>query len=114
MQAAWAWQQLGGQIAAILAIDGWGVPLLKDIPCYRLSHDFFTHWSSALLGSGRDSFYAAPDVTHADLWQNPQRIEGRWITHSRGSETPASVTAAVFIQSIVHRHRIVIPANTRE
>ncbi|PZD71671.1 hypothetical protein C1752_05080 [Acaryochloris thomasi RCC1774] len=113
MQAAWAWQQLGGQIAAILAIDGWGVPLVSEIPCYRLSHDFFTHWSSALLGSGHDSFYAVPEVTHADLWQNPQRVEGRWISRNRDSE-PQSSTAAAFIQKIVRRHETLAPVKTME
>jgi hypothetical protein len=107
MQAAWVWQQLGGQIAAILAIDGWGVPLVNEIPCYRLSHDRFTHWSSALLGPGRDSFYAMPDVTHAELWKNPQQVKG-WRT-DQGSETQTPITAAAFIQEIVLRHRMFAP-----
>lgn len=114
MQAAWVWQQLGGQIAAILAIDGWGVPLVSEIPCYRLSHDFFTHWSSALLGSGYDSFYAVPEVTHADLWQNPQRVEGRWISQNLDSEPQSSVTAAAFIQKIVRRHQTSAPVKPKE
>ena len=43
--AAWGWQLLGGKVEALFAIDGWGVPLYGDFPIYRLSHDYFTHWS---------------------------------------------------------------------
>jgi len=53
--AAWGWQLLGG-VWAFIAIDGWGVAAFGNFPIYRLSHDYFTHWSSALLGSGEDSF----------------------------------------------------------
>lgn len=109
MQAAWAWQQLGGQVAAIVAIDGWGVPLVSKIPCYRLSHDFFTHWSSAVLGGGHDSFYASPDKSHADLWKTPQQVEGWWIDQEKGFETRERLTAAAFIQKIVHRHGVFSP-----
>ena len=104
MQAAWAWQRLGGQIAAILAIDGWGVPLVSSIPCYRLSHDLFTHWSSALLGAGHDSFYASPAISHADLWKMPQQVEGFWMGQENGCETRRPLNAAAFMQQIVHRH----------
>ncbi len=107
MQAAWAWQHLGGQIAAIIAIDGWGVPLISGIPCYRLSHDFFTHWSSALFGIGCDSFYARPSVTHSELWQYPHQVKGQWINH--GEEAKSPITAATFIRQIVSRHAVGIP-----
>ena len=58
--AALAWQQLRGEIQGLIAIDGWGVPLIGNFPIYRISHDYFTHWSSALLGGGIESFYADP------------------------------------------------------
>ncbi|MGH7998281.1 MAG: hypothetical protein ACREPR_02310, partial [Brasilonema sp.] len=48
--AALAWQQWEGHVRALVALDGWGVPLLGNFPIHRLSHDHFTHWSSALLG----------------------------------------------------------------
>ncbi len=74
--AAQQWQAAGGTVKAVIAIDGWGVPLWGNFPIHRLSHDAFTHWSSALLGSGGDSFYADPAVRHLDLWRAPQQICG--------------------------------------
>jgi len=44
-----------------------GVPLVGNFPIHRLSHDYFTHWSSAVLGSGNDSFYADPPVEHLEM-----------------------------------------------
>jgi hypothetical protein len=106
VQAAWVWQQLGGKISAMLAVDGWGVPLINDCPCYRLSHDFFTHWSSALLGGG-DRFYASPSVTHSELWQHPQQVKGWW-THEQDGKTElrTPTTAAAFIEAIIIRHGV--------
>ncbi|MGB7417063.1 MAG: hypothetical protein WA902_22910 [Thermosynechococcaceae cyanobacterium] len=105
MQAAWAWQQLGGSIAAIIAIDGWGVPLLNDVSCYRLSHDLFTHWSSAVLGQGCDRFYADPSIPHAKLWQHPQNAQGWWIYDHESETAPkTATTAADFIHHLLRRH----------
>jgi hypothetical protein len=59
-------------IRALIAIDGWGVPLAGNFPIHRISHDAFTHWSSALLGAGQESFYADPPVAHLSLWESPQ------------------------------------------
>lgn len=73
--AALTWQLLGGNVKTLIAIDGWGVPLL-GIPIHRLSHDYFTHWSSALLGAGKNSFYADPAVAHLKLWQSPNICRG--------------------------------------
>lgn len=78
--AAWLWQQMGGQVQALLALDGWGVPLVGQFPTYRFSHDEFTHWSSQLLGATSSSFYADPAVEHLEFWQSPQQVEGWWIT----------------------------------
>ena len=55
---------------ALIAFDGWGVPLVGNFPIYRISHDQFTHWSSELLGKGDKSFYADPPVEHLDLWRS--------------------------------------------
>ncbi|MGF1539894.1 MAG: hypothetical protein ACFCU5_05480 [Pleurocapsa sp.] len=74
--AAIAWQMQGGKIKAFIALDGWGVPLVADFPIYRLSHDFFTHWSSAILGGGSGSFYCDPPVEHLTLWRSPKQCWG--------------------------------------
>ena len=71
--AAWMWQQLGGKVGAFFALDGWGVPLGGNFPIHRISHDCFTHWSSATLGSGGESFYADSAIEHLDLWRVPKR-----------------------------------------
>lgn len=90
--AAWAWQHLGGCVKAFIAIDGWGVPLYGDFPIHRISHDYFTHWSSGLLGSGEDSFYADPAVEHLDMWHKPQIIRGWWVHSEREISQPQYVT----------------------
>ncbi len=74
--AAIALQLLGYKIAAFIAIDGWGVPLLPLFPLYRLSHDYFTHWSSAILGGGKESFYAEPATSHLEIWHSPETCLG--------------------------------------
>ncbi|MBC6420037.1 MAG: hypothetical protein GDA44_15365 [Prochloron sp. SP5CPC1] len=50
MGAALLWQMQGGKVKAFIAIDGWGMALWGNFPIYRVSHDYFTHWSSALQG----------------------------------------------------------------
>ena len=77
--AAHFWQLQGGKVKALIAFDGWGVPLIGNFPLHRVSHDRFTHWSSALLGAGADSFYAQPEVNHLDLWRSPHTAWGWWI-----------------------------------
>jgi hypothetical protein len=83
--AAIAWQMNGGKISTFMAIDGWGVPLIADFPIHRFSHDYFTHWSSALLGAGEDSFYADPGVEHLEMWQSPKNIMG-WLQLRSGNK----------------------------
>lgn len=73
---AYYWQAQGVKIRALMALDGWGVPLIGNFPIYRLSHDYFTHWSSCLLGSGQENFYADPPVDHLSLWSSPDRVTG--------------------------------------
>ncbi|MDX2098327.1 MAG: hypothetical protein SFW36_11170 [Leptolyngbyaceae cyanobacterium bins.59] len=101
--AAWAWQQQGGQVRALIAIDGWGVPLGGNFPIHRLSHDEFTHQSSVLLGGGDlDCFYADPPVPHLELWRSPQTIQGR---KTPCADLAPSLTAATFLQSLLRRYR---------
>jgi hypothetical protein len=71
-----AWQIGGGNVKGLIAIDGWGVPLIANFPIYRLSHDYFTHWSSALLGGGENGFYCDPPIAHLDLWRSPHTAWG--------------------------------------
>ncbi len=100
--AAWGWQWLGGTIQGLIALDGWGVPLGGDFPIHRVSHDYFTHWSSALLGAGGDSFYAEPAVAHLDLWRSPHTVIG-WQIAADSSHPPIRTTAARFIVAVSQR-----------
>jgi hypothetical protein len=123
--AAGLWQGSGGNIKALIAIDGWGVPLFGNFPIYRISHDSFTHWSSALLGSGNESFYAEPPIAHLELWRSPQTAHG-WQVCSTDTPPPSSTawdslaahiganpykrkyvktTAACFIKEILSLHQ---------
>ena len=103
--AAWGWQIQGGQVKALLALDGWGVALGGNFPVHRLSHDAFTHWSSALLGAGEDSFYSFPPVSHLDLWRSPHQTQGWWLSDSGcGSRT----SAAEFILILLKRYGEVV------
>ncbi len=86
------------QIKGLIAMDGWGVPLVGDFPIYRLSHDYFTHWSSNLWGAGEQNFYADPPVPHLDLWQFPHSVEGWWEI-APGCQVKGS--AAEFIEQIL-------------
>ena len=101
--AAWGWQLSGGQVKAFIAFDGWGVPLYGNFPIHRLSHDYFTHWSSALLGAGEESFYADPAIAHLDFWQKPNLCRGWWI-HPAAAGKPEQrtyTTAAQFINRLL-------------
>lgn len=102
--AALSWQQMGGNIKALIALDGWGVPLVGNFPIYRISHDSFTDWSSALLGGGTESFYADPAVEHLELWRSPQTAKGWWNHQtSTNLKTATPTTAALFILDILNR-----------
>lgn len=109
--AAWGWQLLGGKVLAFIAIDGWGVPLFGNFPIHRLSHDYFTHWSSSVLGSGEDSFYAEPPVEHLQLWRSPQTVEG-WCLHPTvGKSQPRTrLTAAQFLTMLLERYKEIAPS----
>jgi hypothetical protein len=101
--AASLWQSLGGQVLALIAIDGWGVPLFGNFPLHRLSHDYFTHWSSAMLGSGRANFYAEPAVDHLTLWRSPQNVSGCYVENS---QPLISLTAAEFLIMLLEQYKI--------
>ncbi|NJK99545.1 MAG: hypothetical protein HC910_02895 [Spirulinaceae cyanobacterium SM2_1_0] len=96
------WQQRGGRVAALIAVDGWGVPDLGATPLYRLSHDHFTHWSSALLGAGAAGFWAEPAVEHLQLWRSPQTISG-WCEWRPGWRSRS--TAADFLRQLLDQYR---------
>ncbi|HEY9907112.1 MAG TPA: hypothetical protein V6D18_05825 [Thermosynechococcaceae cyanobacterium] len=99
--AAIAWQQGGGQVRSLIALDGWGVPLGGSFPIHRCSHDAFTHWSSALLGGGAESFYADPGVEHLELWRSPQTAFG-WQT---STNAPLRRTTAIeFLAALIRRY----------
>jgi hypothetical protein len=105
--AAWMWQQIGGKVGAFFALDGWGVPLVGNFPIHRLSHDRFTHWSSAIIGSGGDSFYADPPVEHLDLWRSPQTTKGWQISQTAdGVEMAKPATAATFLVHLLKRYGV--------
>ena len=91
MMAALNWQIWGGKIKALIAIDGWGVPLIPswvNFPIHRISHDYFTHWSSKMLGSGHNNFYAEPAVEHLEMWRSPQTVQGWWVDLPIGESRP--------------------------
>jgi len=88
--AAHLWQWLGGTVKALIAADGWGVPLYGNFPIHRISHDYTTHWSSALLGAGAEGFYADPPLPHLDLWRSPHTTRG-WQTRTTAWFDPALV-----------------------
>jgi hypothetical protein len=102
--AATQWQMMGGHVKAFIAIDGWGVPLWGNFPIHRLSHDYFTHWSSLLLGSGQDNFYAEPPVDHLTMWRSPETVQGWWVDSSNGEiTTPKTrLTAAEFLHLLLN------------
>ncbi|MGI8504136.1 MAG: hypothetical protein ACR2LR_23830 [Hassallia sp.] len=104
--AAYSWQMLGGNIKAFIAIDGWGVPLWGSFPIHRMSHDYDTHWSSKILGSGQDNFYADPPVEHLSMWRSPETIQGRWVDSSNEVSPPKSpLTAAEFLQILLNHYQ---------
>ncbi len=88
MVAGTNWHILGGAIKAFIAIDGWGVPLWGEFPIHRISHDYFTHWSSKMLGSGHNNFYAEPAVDHLQMWREPQSVKGWWVDSPIGGSFP--------------------------
>jgi hypothetical protein len=101
--AAHFWQQSGGQVQAFFAMDGWGAPLWGNFPIHRLSHDYFTHWTAALLGTGTENFYAEPSVAHLELWRSPQTTMGQW-TFDQNYRPSVPITAADFLKTLLQRY----------
>lgn len=101
MGAAWLWEQKGRPVQALLALDGWGVPLVGHWPIYRFSHDQFTHWSSQLLGATSTSFYADPAVEHLEFWRSPDQVRGWRITPADRQQT----TLKACIHQLLSEHR---------
>ncbi|MEL6319519.1 MAG: hypothetical protein AAFQ57_02560 [Cyanobacteria bacterium J06626_14] len=115
---AWWWQFNGRSVKALIALDGWGVPLRGSFPIHRMSHDRFTHWSSTLGESLEDCFYADPAIEHLDLWRSPSSAYGQWVRPtSEGSlledvslgsaprSSSAQITAAHFLRMLLQRYR---------
>ncbi|MDB9525128.1 hypothetical protein PN498_03945 [Oscillatoria sp. CS-180] len=101
--AANLWRGQGRRVAAMIAIDGWGVPQVGDFPFHRVSHDYFTHWSSAMLGAGLESFYADPAVEHLDLWQFPDQTIGRQLfTADMSAKSTQTTAIACIAQWLLH------------
>ncbi|MGK7922510.1 MAG: hypothetical protein AB4080_21145 [Trichodesmium sp.] len=104
--AAWTWQLQGGQVQALIAIDGWGMPVVGNFPIYKISHDYFTHWSWGALGKVDESFYADPSVEHLEIWRSPQNTKGWWLhQNSVEVETASPATVTEFIIEILKKHR---------
>lgn len=76
--------------------------MLANFPIYRFSHDYFTHWSSACLGKGDESFYADPSREHLAMWQAPDLC---WGWRTIGSELKTRCTAAECLQALLRRHQ---------
>jgi hypothetical protein len=101
MGAAQVFQSMGGQVKALIALDGWGVPLAGNFPIHRISHDRFTDWSSPLWGRNDSSFYADPAVAHLELWRSPQTAQGYAVEGDKRYPT----TAAQFLQRLLIQHQ---------
>ncbi|MEM8780207.1 MAG: hypothetical protein AAGF26_15320 [Cyanobacteria bacterium P01_G01_bin.49] len=102
ISAAWGCQLQGKRVKQFIAFDGWGVPLQGNFPIYRISHDEFTHWSSALLGTGKISFYADPPVEHLALWRSPQMVKGWMVeTNDQGKKFLGAMSLMEFLSLIL-------------
>jgi hypothetical protein len=102
--AAWGWQLMGGKVKAVIAIDGWGVPLMGDFPIHRLSHDYFTHQTSIVVNPSEDSFYADPGVEHLQMWRSPSTVTG-WATRAANFPGRSHLNAAEFILQLLKRYQ---------
>ena len=100
--AANQWQLQGGKIDSFVAFDGWGMPLLGNFPIYRVSHDRFTHFTSIMLGGGKQSFFADPQVEHLAIWRSPNSCWG-WQTIGLGLKTRCSLVE--YLQYVMSHSR---------
>lgn len=111
------WVQQGGRVNSIIAVDGWGVPLVGPFQVHRLSHDFLTHAMTASARPGQAHFYAAPAVPHLKLWQDPDRVAGWGLPPSGVSgspHSPVATTALSFLLQCLDPMKHGLPATSRE
>ena len=87
------WQQAGGKVMRLYAVDGWGVPIL-GLSVIRISHDRFTHLTTLPLGAGDLNFYADPAVDHLSLWGSQNRVMGRCVPWYQLAEGVGEVLSA--------------------
>ncbi|MGD1948076.1 MAG: hypothetical protein ACFB14_00300 [Leptolyngbyaceae cyanobacterium] len=94
-----AWQKMGGT-SRLIAVDGWGMPLLCASDIYRVSHDRWTHSTTYFPtpAEGAGYFYAEPAVDHLHLWQSPHLAKGRG---SLAASAPRSMMALEFICAVL-------------
>jgi hypothetical protein len=104
--AAHLWQWLGGRVIALIALDGWGVPLLAPFPIHRFSHDAFTHHTSSWISTKALGFYADPAVTHLDLWRSPRTAIG-WQCSGEGSQPVTRAIAADLLIELLQHYKVI-------
>lgn len=95
-----AWQAMGGR-GRMIAVDGWGMPLVGDLEIYRMSHDRWTHHTTYLPSpvNSKGYFYAHPAIDHLSIWQSPQLSEGVGAIGTKiGSMTALEFIYAVLMQ----------------
>ena len=107
--AARLWQQQGGRVLALIALDGWGVPLVGDFAMHRVSHDRWTHGNFGWHNP--HSFYADPGVEHLTLWRSPQTVTG-WHINALGEKVGAMSTVASFITDLATHYELGLTRET--
>lgn len=95
------WQRQGGQVLALLAFDGWGVPLIADFPIHCLSHDSFTHYCSTFWVKNSKHFVAYPRVSHQDIWRSPLTIQGYYYDDNK---TVKKINQMDFLKLILYKY----------
>ena len=97
------WHQRGGD-GSLIAVDGWGMPLVGLPSVYRLSHDLWTHRTSYFPSpaEGQGDFYAQPPVSHLDFWASPQQATGQG---RLGCDAPRPMTALEFIAQVLSQEQ---------
>ncbi len=85
-------------IRALIALDGWGLPLTAPFPVYHLSHDGVTHFGVKFMNRLAGTFYAEPAVSHLELWRSPQTVTG-WASYTQGDRR--FTTAAAFVAQLI-------------
>ncbi|MBE7382668.1 MAG: hypothetical protein F6J95_014795 [Leptolyngbya sp. SIO1E4] len=100
------WAQQGRPVLAVVALDGWGVPMAGPYHRYRISHDAFTHHTSTYLGAGEASFYADPPVSHQQLWCSPAQVTGQQVGKfpAVGHSGRPPITALQFLSACLKQH----------